>query len=64
VLAPVGTTEDVAKAREARSQRATKKAENLQFVLDRINPDGTMSMSAMARVLNDEGIPTPLGRGQ
>lgn len=59
-----GTAEDVAKAREARSQKATQKAENLQFVFDRINPDGSMSMSAMARVLNDEGIPTPSGRGQ
>lgn len=59
-----GTAEDVAKAREARSQKVAQKAQNLQFIFDRINPDGTMSMTAMARKLNDEGIPTPSGRGQ
>ena len=59
-----GTAEDVAKAREARSQKAAQKAENLQFVFNRLNPDGTLSMSAMARHLNAEGIPTPSGRGQ
>ena len=59
-----GTAEDTSKAREARSQKATQKAENLQFVFNRINPDGSLSMSAMARHLNDEGIPTPSGKGQ
>lgn len=59
-----GTAEDTAKARQARSQRATQKAENLKFVFDRMNADGSLSLAAMARKLNDEGIPTPSGRGQ
>jgi|SRR6056297_1785549 len=59
-----GTAEDVAKARQARSEKATQKAQNLKFVFDRINPEGTLSLAAMARALNADGIPTPSGRGQ
>ncbi|MDA9020248.1 recombinase family protein [Flavimaricola sp.] len=58
-----GTAEDVAKAREARSQKATGKAQNLKLLFDRLNPDGSLSLAAMARLLNDEGIPTPSGKG-
>ena len=58
-----GTAEDVAKAREARSQKATGKAQNLKLLFDRLNPDGSLSLAAMARLLNAEGIPTPSGKG-
>jgi DNA invertase Pin-like site-specific DNA recombinase len=58
-----GTAEDVAKAREARSQKATDKAQNLKLLFDRLNPDGSLSLAAMARLLNVEGIPTPSGKG-
>jgi DNA invertase Pin-like site-specific DNA recombinase len=58
-----GTAEDVAKARYARSQKATGKAQNLKLMFDRLNPDSTLSMAAMARLLNSEGIPTPSGKG-
>jgi hypothetical protein len=57
-----GTAEDVAKARQARSEKATQKAQ-MKFVFDRINTDGSLSLAAMARALNDDGIPTPSGRG-
>lgn len=59
-----GTAEDTAKAREARTQKAAQKAENLKYVFDRLNPDGTVSMTALAKMLNAEGIPTPSGKGQ
>ena len=60
----VGTADDTAKARQARTEKAAVKAQTLKFVFDRINSDGTMSLSAMARTLNEEGIPTPSGRGK
>ena len=60
----IGTAEDTAKARQARSEKATQKAQNLKYVFDRINADGSLSLAAMARKLNAEGIPTPSGRGQ
>ena len=59
-----GTAADVAIARKAYTQKANDKAQNLKFVFDRMNPDGNMSLSAMARQLNDEGIPTPTAKGK
>ena len=59
----VGTSDDVARAREAYSKKADDKARALKFVFDRMNPAGTMSRSAMARQLNEEGIATPSGSG-
>lgn len=58
-----GTAADVAIARSAHSQKANDKAANLKFVFDRMSPDGNMSMTAMAKQLNAEGIPTPRGKG-
>lgn len=58
-----GTAEDVAIARTAHTEKANNKAANLKFVFDRINPDGNMSMTALAKQLNLEGIPTPRGNG-
>jgi DNA invertase Pin-like site-specific DNA recombinase len=59
-----GTAEDVAKAREARSQRADDKAQRLRIIINRIDPERSLSMSALARRLNEERIATPSGRGQ
>ncbi len=59
-----GTAEDAAKAREANVAKADEKAQNLKFVFDRMNPEGDLSMSALARQLNDEGIPTPSSKGK
>lgn len=57
-----GTKEDCVKAVTAKKQYA--KAENYKPLLDRLNPDGQMSMNSMAQALNAEEIPTPSGRGK
>ena len=62
--AQVVAAEDAAKAREANVAKADEKAQNLKFVFDRMNPEGDLSMSALARQLNDEGIPTPSSKGK
>ena len=59
-----GTKEDCIKAVTAKSQYANAKAENYKPLFDRLNPDGQMSMNAMAQALNAEEIPTPSGRGK
>ena len=59
-----GTKEDCVKAVTAKSQYANAKAENYKPLFDRLNPDGQMSMNAMAQALNAEEIPTPSGRGK
>ena len=58
-----GTTQDAAKARAARSAKATAKAGNLRFLVDRIDPARSLSLRQLADRLNGEGIPTPSGRG-
>jgi DNA invertase Pin-like site-specific DNA recombinase len=59
-----GTKEDCVKAVTAKKQYANAKAENYKPLFDRLNPDGQMSMNAMAQALNAEEIPTPSGRGK
>ena len=59
-----GTKEDCVKAVTANKQYAKAKAENYKPLLDRLNPDGQMSMNSMAQALNAEEIPTPSGRGK
>tara|TARA_R110002049_G_scaffold306707_2_gene505647 strand:+ start:1856 stop:2554 length:699 start_codon:yes stop_codon:yes gene_type:complete len=59
----VGTSEDVAKARAAKAVNAQAKAENLRFVVDRVDPEGTLSLRQLAERLTAEGIPTPSGKG-
>jgi DNA invertase Pin-like site-specific DNA recombinase len=58
-----GTAEDASKARAGYTQKANNKAQSLKYVFDRMNPDGLMSMTAMAKQLNAEKIPTPSGKG-
>ena len=60
----VGTSEDVAKARSVKAEKAQAKAENLRFMVDRIDPRGVLSLRQLAERLNANGIPTPSGRGQ
>ena len=58
-----GSNSDLIKARQARSDRAVDKAQNYQPLFDRINPARDMSMNAVAKVLNEEQVPTPSGKG-
>lgn len=58
-----GTADDVAAARAARSAKATAKAENIKFIVERIDPTGDLSLRQLADRLNAEGVPTPSGRG-
>lgn len=58
-----GTASDAAKARAARSAKATVKAGNLRFLVERIDPTHSLSLRQLADRLNGEGIPTPSGRG-
>jgi hypothetical protein len=58
-----GTAEDVSRARNARTASANTKAANLKPLLDRINPDGSLSLNKVARILDKERIPTASGRG-
>lgn len=60
----VGTAEDVAVAREKRTEKANDKATRLKPILDRVNPDGSLSLGKVAQLLNQEGVPTMSGRGQ
>ncbi|MGI3184310.1 recombinase family protein [Nioella aestuarii] len=59
-----GTPEDVAKAREARSAKADMKASRLKLIIDRIDPERSLSLSELARRLNEDRIATPSGRGK
>jgi DNA invertase Pin-like site-specific DNA recombinase len=57
------TAEDIKKATMARTAKAKAKAANLKPLLDRINPDGSLSLNKVARILDQERIPTASGRG-
>ena len=59
-----GSVTDLEKAREARTAKANNKAKDYQLLFDRLNPDGSVSLKAMAQKLNEEGVPTPSGKGQ
>lgn len=58
-----GTAADCAKARAARGAKADAKAVALAAAFKRFDPAGDMSASALARALNDGGVPTPSGKG-
>ena len=60
----VGTADDCAKATAARVAKAQARAERLRVLLQHIDPDGTTSLNALSRLLNEERVPTPSGRGQ
>jgi DNA invertase Pin-like site-specific DNA recombinase len=58
-----GTAEDTSKARAARVHIANDQAAALAPILDRIDPNGTASLRAVAQQLEAEGVPTPSGKG-
>jgi len=59
----IGTKEDLKKAREANIARANNKTINYyKPIFYRLNPDRKLSGRRMARLLEAEGILTPLGR--
>ena len=58
------TKEDYCRAAESRTEKANEKAERLKPVLNRVNPDGSLSFGKVASVLNIEGVPTISGKGQ
>lgn len=59
----VGTAEDTAKARAARSEAAAQRAIDISQVITTIDPDKQMSLRDLARALSADGVPTPRGRG-
>jgi DNA invertase Pin-like site-specific DNA recombinase len=58
-----GTAKDTARARAARTLKATQQARSIAPIIDRVDPDRTASLRGIARALNDEGVPTPSGEG-
>ena len=60
----VGTREDAAVARQKRIENANLKATRLKPILERVNPDGSLSLHRVAKALNQEEIPTMSGKGQ
>ena len=57
----VGRPEDLAKAREARQQNADVRALAVAPILARVDPDGALSLRAVAAALDAEGMPTVTG---
>jgi hypothetical protein len=58
-----GTASDTAKARAARTQKATEQARSIEPIIERLDPDRTASLRGIARALNEEGAATPSGEG-
>jgi DNA invertase Pin-like site-specific DNA recombinase len=56
-----GTAEDAAKARKAHTAKALGHAESLAPIITRLDPDGSLSLRALAAKLTAEGLPTPAG---
>jgi hypothetical protein len=59
-----GTAEDTARARAARTLKATEQARLIAPIIDRVDPDRTALLRGIARPLNEEGVPTPSGEGR
>jgi DNA invertase Pin-like site-specific DNA recombinase len=57
----VPTVEDRAAAGKARSLKAVGHASSLAPILSRIDPEGRLSLRAIAAALSAEGLPTPAG---
>ena len=60
----VGTASDLVKARAASTAKAVQHAGALAPIIARIDPARTLSLRAIAAALNNEGVPTPTGRGE
>jgi DNA invertase Pin-like site-specific DNA recombinase len=56
-----GTAEDTARARKAHTAKAEAHAESLAPIFARLDPDGSLSLRALAARLTAEGLPTPAG---
>jgi DNA invertase Pin-like site-specific DNA recombinase len=54
---------DAAVAAGARRKAAERAAHRLALELDRLRAEGIVGRAALARALNERGVPTPLGRG-
>ncbi|MDE4229979.1 recombinase family protein [Phaeobacter gallaeciensis] len=59
----VGTAEDAKRASQARTERYRRSAADKVSLLQRIDPDGSMSLRQIATHLNRMGVPTVSGRG-
>ena len=55
------TAEDGAKARKAHTAKAHARAELQAPIITRLDPDGSLSLRALAAKLTAEGLPTPAG---
>jgi DNA invertase Pin-like site-specific DNA recombinase len=55
------TAEDGANGRKARSATARARAADLAPIITRLDPDGSLSLRALAARLTAEGLPTPAG---
>ena len=56
-----GTAEDTARARKAHTAKAQAHAESLAPIFARLDPDGSLSLRALAAKLTAERLPTPAG---
>jgi hypothetical protein len=56
-----GTPADTAIARQARSAKAAGHAASLAPIITRLDPNGSLSLRALAAKLIAEGLPTPAG---
>lgn len=59
----VGTKDDAQRATEGRMKQADAFAWGVHTALQDADPDGTASLSAIARHFIERGVPTPSGRG-
>jgi DNA invertase Pin-like site-specific DNA recombinase len=58
------TAEDRAGAVRAKAAKANARAADLKPILDRLDPDGSLSLRALAAKFTAEGLPTPHGSAQ
>ncbi|MCW2286686.1 DNA invertase Pin-like site-specific DNA recombinase [Rhodoblastus acidophilus] len=59
-----GTAEDCAKGRAVKTAKADDFAATLRPIIAQLNPDGAMSLHALADALSNRGVPTPAGKGR
>ena len=59
----IPSPEDREKATQARTEASKAKAELLRPILKSIDPDASLSLTAMAKQLNARGVPTVSGKG-
>jgi DNA invertase Pin-like site-specific DNA recombinase len=58
------TAEDGANGRKARTAKAHDHAASPASIIARLDPDGSLSLRALAAKLTAEGLPTPAGAGE